>query len=100
MTIKNKYPLTRTNDLMDQLVDAHVFCKIDLRSGYYHILVKPEDISNAMFRMRYSHCEDFVMSFDVSKASGMFMEYVNRISHPCLDQFVVVFIDDILVYCI
>lgn len=80
------------------MVGACVFSEIDLRLGYYHILVKPEDILNTMFRMRYSHCEYFAMSFGVSNVLGVLMEYMNRILHPYLDHFVVVFIDDILIY--
>ena len=98
VTIKNKYPLQRIDDLMDQLVDARVFSKIDLRSSYHHIKVKDEDIQKTTFRTRYRHYEYLVMPFDVTDASGVFIEYMNRIFHTYLDQFVVVFIDDILIY--
>jgi len=98
VTIKNRYPLLRIDDLMDQLVGVEVFSKIDLRSGYHQIRVKTEDISKTAFRTRYGHYEYSVMPFGVTNASGVFMEYMNRIFHPYLDQFVVVFIDDILVY--
>jgi len=97
VTIKNRYPLPRIDDLMDQLVGAEVFSKIDLRSGYHQIRVKAKDISKTAFRTRYGHYEYSVMPFGVAIALGFFMEYMNRIFHPYLDQFVVMFIDDILV---
>jgi hypothetical protein len=83
---------------MGQLVSVCVFNKIDLRSGYHQIQVRTEDIPKTMFRTRYGHYEYSVMSFSVSNAPGLFMEYRNRIFHPYLDQFAVVFIDDILVH--
>jgi hypothetical protein len=98
VTIKNRYPLSRIDDLMDQLVGVEVFSKIDLRSGYHQIRVKAEDISETAFRTRYGHYEYSVMPFGVSNVPGVFMEYMNRIFHPFLDRFVVVYIDDILVY--
>ena len=83
---------------MDQLVDARVFRNIDLRLGYHHIRVKDEDIQKTYFRTRYGHYEYSVMPFSVTNAPGVFMEYMNRMFHTYLDRFVVVFIDDILIY--
>jgi len=98
VTIKNKYPLPRIDGLMNQMVRACVFSKIDLRSSYHQIQVKSGDISNTAFRTRYGHYEYLVMPFGVTNAPGVFMDDMNRIFHPYLDSFVVVFIDDILVY--
>jgi len=98
MTIKNKYLLPRMDDLMDQLHRSSMFSKIDLRSGYHQILVKADDVQKMTFRSRYGHYEYVVMPFGVTNALAVFMDYMNRIFKPFLDKFVIVFIDDILIY--
>jgi len=98
VTIKNRYPLPRIDDLFDQLQGASIFSKIDLISGYYQLRIKPEDVFKMTFRTRYSHYKFLVMPFGLTNASVAFIDLMNRLFQPYLDQFVVVFIDDILIY--
>ena len=98
VTVKNKYPLSRIEDLFDQLKGVGVFSKIDLRSGYYQLRVTDVDVLKTAFRTRYGHYEFLVMPFEFTNAPVAFMDLMNRVFRPYLDQFVVVFIDDILVY--
>ncbi|XP_052197382.1 uncharacterized protein LOC127804547 [Diospyros lotus] len=98
VTIKNKYPLPRIEELFDQLQGARVFSKIDLRSGYYQMKIKPEDVPKTAFLSRYGYYEYLVMPFGLTNAPAAFMDLMNQTFRPFLDKFVIVFIDDILIY--
>jgi hypothetical protein len=98
VTIKNKYPLPRIEDLFDQLIGASVFSKKDLRSGYHQLRIQPSDISKMAFITKYGLYEFTVMSFGLTNAPAFFMNLMNRVVMDYLDEFVVVFIDDIIIY--
>jgi len=98
VTVKNRYPLPRIDDLFDQLAGTVVFSKIHLISGYHQLKVKKEDVPKTAFRMRYDHYEFLVLPFGLTNAPAFFMDLMNRVIRPYLDKFVVVFIDDILTY--
>nr|GFC41488.1 putative reverse transcriptase domain-containing protein [Tanacetum cinerariifolium] len=98
LTIKNRYPLPRIDDLFDQLQGSQYFSKIDLLFGYHQLRVCEEDIPKTAFRTRYGHFEFTVMPFSLTNAPTVFMDLINRVCRPYLDKFVIVFIDDILIY--
>ena len=98
VTIRNQYPLPRIDELFDQLQGSRVYFKIDLRLGYHQLRVQESDVPKTVFRTRYGHYEFLVMPFDLTNAPAAFMDLMNRVFQSYLDRFVIVFIDDILVY--
>jgi hypothetical protein len=96
--VKNKYPLPRIDDPFDQLKDAKIFSKIDLRSGYHQVRINDEDSIKTAFRTRHDHYEFTVVSFGLTNAPVVFMCLMNGVFRDYLDKFVIVFLDDILVY--
>jgi hypothetical protein len=98
VTIKNKYPLSRIDILFDQLAEARVFSKVDLHSGYHQIKIRPEDVPKTTFSTRYGLYEYLVMSFGLINVPAYFMYLINSVFMPELDKFIVIFIDDILIY--
>ena len=98
VTIKNRYPLPRIDDLFDQLRGVRVYSKIDLRTGYHQLRVRETDIPKTTFRTRYGHFELTVMPLGLTNALATFMDPMHRIFQPYLDQFVVVFVDNISIY--
>jgi hypothetical protein len=98
VTVKNKYPLPRIDDLFDQLKGAKYFSKIDLRSGYYQLRIRHEDVPKTAFVTHYGQHEFTVMPFGLTNAPAYFMNLMNKVFMEELDKFVIVFIDDILVY--
>jgi hypothetical protein len=98
VTINNKYPLPRIEDLFDQMKGASIFSKIDLRSGYHQLKIRESDIPKTAFRTWYGLYEYTVMSFGLTNAPAYFMYLMNKVSMEYLDKFVVVFIDDIIIF--
>ena len=98
VTIKNRYPLPRIDDLFDQLRGAGVYSKIDLRTDYHKLRVRETNITTTVFRMQYRHFEFTVMPFELTNALEEFMDLMHRVFQPYLDQVIVVFVDNILIY--
>ena len=97
-TIKNRYLLPKIDDLFDQLRGSRVYSKIDLCTGYHQLRVREADIAKIAFKTRYGHFEFTAMPFGLTNAPAAFMDLMHRVFQPYLDQFVVVFVNDILIY--
>ena len=98
LTMKNKYPFPRIDDLFDQMRGARVFSKIDWSSGYHQVMIKDEDIQKTTFKTRYGHFEFVVVPFGLTNAPATFMYLMNSVFGKYLDKFVLDFLDDILIY--
>ncbi|GJT42483.1 putative reverse transcriptase domain-containing protein [Tanacetum coccineum] len=98
LMVKNRYPLPRIDDLFDKLQGSSIYSKKDLRSDYHQLRVREQDIPKMAFRTRYGHYKFQVMPFGLTNAPAVFMDFMNRVWKPYLDKFVIVFVDDILIY--
>ncbi|GJX19710.1 putative reverse transcriptase domain-containing protein [Tanacetum coccineum] len=98
LTVKNRYPLPRIDDLFDRLQGSRVYSRIDLRYGYHQLRIREEDIPKTAFRTHYGHYDFQVMPFGLTNAPAVFMDLMNQVCKPYLDKFVIIFIDDILIY--
>ena len=98
VTVKNNYPLPRVDDLLDRLVGAKYFCRIDLKSGYYQIWINEGDVHKTTMRTRYGSYKFLVMPFGLCNAPATFMSIMNSVFHKEMDKYVVIYIDDLLVF--